>query len=99
MYEPKQDIEFTSDTIYYAASDGFQTDTSLLVVSKLEVGVDLAELIEISPIYFDFDKFDITEAAAVELDKIVEVLNDYPNITIELGAHTDCRGEDAYNLY
>lgn len=99
VYEPNQDIEFMSDTIYYAASDGFQTDTSLLVVSKLEVGVDLADLIEISPIYFDFDKFNISEASATELDKIVEVLNDYPNIKIELGSHTDCRGEDAYNLY
>ncbi len=99
VYEPNEGVEFKSDTIYYAATDGFQSDTSILVVSKLEVGVDLAELIEISPIYFDFDKFDITPAAATELDKVVAVLNDYPNIKIELGSHTDCRGEDAYNLY
>ena len=99
VYEPDKDVEYQSDTVYYAATDGFQSDTSFLVISKLEVGVDLAELIEISPIYFDFDKFEITPAAATELDKIVTVLNDYPNLKIELGSHTDCRGDDSYNLY
>jgi len=36
--------------------------------------------------------------AAVELDKIVEIMNKYPNMIIELSSFTDCRGANSYNL-
>ncbi|OQY42130.1 MAG: hypothetical protein B6242_16530 [Anaerolineaceae bacterium 4572_78] len=57
----------------------------------------LAEIIEINPIYFDFDKSNIRPDAAIELDKIVEVMNKYDSLVVELGSHTDCRGSKAYN--
>ncbi len=98
-YIPDDEIQFTSDTVFYVASDGVQSDTSFVVLSKLAVGVDLADIIEINPIYFDFDKANIRPDAAVELEKIVEVMNNYPGMVIELGSHTDCRGSDEYNLY
>ena len=98
-YIPDDEIPFTSDTVFYVASDGFQSDTSFVVLSKLAVGVNLADIIEINPIYFDFDKANIRPDAALELDKIVKVLEDYPSMVIELGSHTDCRGSDEYNLY
>jgi outer membrane protein OmpA-like peptidoglycan-associated protein len=98
-YIPDDEIPFTSDTVFYVASDGFQSDTSFVVLSKLAVGVNLADIIEINPIYFDFDKANIRSDAALELDKIVKVLEDYPTMVIELGSHTDCRGSDEYNLY
>ena len=98
-YIPDDEIPYTSDTIFYLASDGVQSDTSFVVLSKLAVGVDLADIIEINPIYFDFDKANIRPDAALELDKIVQVLNDYPGMVIELGSHTDCRGNDDYNVY
>ncbi len=56
------------------------------------------DLLVINPIYFDFDKSDIRPNAARELNKIVEILNDNPDMTIELGSHTDCRGTDNYNV-
>jgi outer membrane protein OmpA-like peptidoglycan-associated protein len=56
------------------------------------------DLIEINPIYFDFDKSDIRPDAARELDKIIAVMNVNPTMVLELGAHTDCRGTDAYNV-
>ena len=98
-YIPDDEIPYTSDTVFYVASDGVMTDTSFVVLSKLAVGVNLADIIEINPIYFDFDKANIRPDAAVELDKIVEVMSDYPGMVIELGSHTDCRGSDEYNLY
>ena len=98
-YIPDDEIPFTSDTIFYVASDGVQTDTSFVVLSKLAVGMDLADIIEINPIYFDFDKANIRPDAATELEKIVNVMKDYPGMVIELGSHTDCRGSDEYNLY
>lgn len=63
----------------------------------LEVGGDLAKLIDINPIYFDLNKFNIRPDAAVELQKIIDVMNEYPTMVIELGSHTDSRGSDAYN--
>ena len=49
-------------------------------------------------IYFDFDKSNIRPDAAIELDKIVKFMNEYPKMEIELGSHTDCRGKASYNL-
>ena len=71
-YIPDDEIPFTSDTVFYVASDGFQSDTSFVVLSKFAVGVNLADIIEINPIYFDFDKANIRPDAAIELNKIVE---------------------------
>ncbi|WP_250428617.1 OmpA family protein [Pontibacter ruber] len=48
-------------------------------------------------IYYDLDKFDIRPDAAKELDKLVRTLKDNPNITIELGSHTDSRESHRYN--
>jgi peptidoglycan-associated lipoprotein len=49
-------------------------------------------------IYYDFDKWNIREDAAIELDKLVKILNDNPTIDIEMGSHTDSRGSDTYNM-
>ncbi len=67
-------------------------------MNKIEVGEDLGKLIEINPIYFDFDKYNIRPDAAKELDKIVKIMNEYPNMEIELSSYTDCRGSSIYNL-
>jgi outer membrane protein OmpA-like peptidoglycan-associated protein/tetratricopeptide (TPR) repeat protein len=63
-----------------------------MTLGKALVGVDLAKIIEIKPIYFDLGKSKIRPDAAIELDKVVKIMNEYPNMYIELGAHTDCRG-------
>ncbi|MEM8509902.1 MAG: OmpA family protein [Bacteroidota bacterium] len=48
-------------------------------------------------IYFDFDKYTITDAAAAELNKLVAVWEKYPNMVIRIESHTDSRGPKAYN--
>ena len=58
---------------------------------------DLSELVQLNPINFDLNKFNIRPDAAKELDKIVEVMNKYPHMVVELGAHTDCRGSKKTN--
>lgn len=68
-----------------------------LTLGKIEVGTDIGKLIDINPIYFDLGKYNIRPDAAKELDKIVEVMNKYPSIVIELGAHTDCRSSYTSN--
>lgn len=56
------------------------------------------EKIDINPIFFEYDKWDITPQAIVELDKVVYVMNTFPKIKIRIESHTDSRGKDNYNL-
>jgi len=95
-YTPNS-IEFSSDTFYYAIFDGYFYDTAEVTLSKLKTGVDIATLIEISPIYFDVNKSNIRPDAAIELDKIVQIMNEYSSMIVELGSHTDCRATYSYN--
>jgi outer membrane protein OmpA-like peptidoglycan-associated protein len=64
-----------------------------LYMSEIVIG----KAIKIDNIFYDFDKFNIRPDAAVELDKLVAVLKENPTIWIELGSHTDSRGNDLYN--
>lgn len=69
-----------------------------LTIGKVEVGTDLAKMIDMKPIYFDQGKSIIRKDAAIELDKVVKAMNEYPNMYVELGAHTDCRGAAPANI-
>jgi outer membrane protein OmpA-like peptidoglycan-associated protein len=78
-----------------------QIDMNQLVnlsLGKIEVGMDIAKMIDMKPIYFDVAKSNIRPDAAIELDKIVQVMNEYPNMYVELGSHTDCRSAAAANM-
>ena len=54
--------------------------------------------IKINPIYFDFDKWNIRPDAAIELNNVVALMMKHSEMQLEIGAHTDARGSDAYNL-
>lgn len=71
-----------------------ELDLSLI---KIEQGLDLAKVFKINPIYFDVNKFNIRPDAAIELDKIIAIMNENPTLVVELGSHTDCRAPIAYN--
>jgi outer membrane protein OmpA-like peptidoglycan-associated protein len=49
-------------------------------------------------VLFGFDRADLSSAAKVNLDKLVSVLNKYPDTDIEIQGHTDNKGTDKYNL-
>jgi len=78
---------------------------------KLEVTVSLDRLedriivedgikkLKTDMIYFDFDASKIRPDAAVELNKIVAIMKDHPNMVIKIESHTDSRGPAAYNKY
>lgn len=65
------------------------TDEFITVGDKL--------LIKINPIYFDYDKSNIREDAARELQKVINVMKKYPLLIVEGGSHTDSRATDSYN--
>jgi outer membrane protein OmpA-like peptidoglycan-associated protein len=66
-------------------------------LQAVTLGGDLAKTLEIKPIYFDLGKYNIRKDAALELDKIVKVMNENPTMVIELGSHTDCRSSVQFN--
>jgi len=51
----------------------------------------------IDNIFYEFDKATLTDASTAALDQLVSLLNDNPNVTIELSAHCDYKGRDEYN--
>ncbi len=65
---------------------------------EIKVGTDLAKVLEIKTIYFDLDKSDIREDAAFELEKVLDLLKQYPALKIDIRSHTDTRQTQKYNL-
>ncbi len=53
--------------------------------------------IDLPGIMYDFGKWNLRPESLVALEELVEILNDNPNITIEIGSHTDFRGSDQAN--
>ena len=58
----------------------------------------LEKAIVLENIYYDLDKANIRADAALVLDSLVQIMNDNPEIYIELGSHTDARAPDDYNM-
>lgn len=59
--------------------------------------LDAGTRIGLRNIYYDYDKYNIREDAARDLDRLAEMMKKYPDIEIKLESHTDCRGTDEYN--
>jgi outer membrane protein OmpA-like peptidoglycan-associated protein/tetratricopeptide (TPR) repeat protein len=56
-----------------------------------------SEFIKLENIYYDFDLWNIRPEGKIELDKLVKYMKEHPELPVELGSHTDCRGSDYYN--
>jgi len=69
-------------------------DAEEIVVTKPDGNV----YIELENIYFDFNKYEITPEAGKTLDVLVELMEKYPSMDVQLGAHTDTRASATYNL-
>ncbi|WP_155186566.1 OmpA family protein [Fulvivirga lutimaris] len=80
------------DTLTQLVTD-VKFDT-LMVLEKLEID----KIFVMENIYYDLDRYEIRDDAALELDKLVTILKDNPEIKIELSSHTDDRQTDQYNL-
>ena len=66
-------------------------------IKPIAVGTDLAKVLEIPIIYFDLDKATIKKESAFQLEKIVEILNQYPDLKLDIRSHTDSRQTAKYN--
>jgi outer membrane protein OmpA-like peptidoglycan-associated protein/tetratricopeptide (TPR) repeat protein len=92
-----------------ASRIGYESNSK--AVEKSEGGVVVVEIpltpikpiiteteVILQPIYFEYDKSNITAQGAEELDKLVKVMNEHPTMVIYAKSHTDARGGDNYNL-
>jgi len=57
------------------------------------------KMLKVEPIYFVLDEYYITKISENTLAKVARIIEEYPNIIIEFGAHTDSRGSESYNLH
>jgi outer membrane protein OmpA-like peptidoglycan-associated protein/tetratricopeptide (TPR) repeat protein len=94
-----QDVEFSTDSngkvqhnIYLSLESFADAEERVKENEKGDVQVELDE------IYFDFDKSNIREDAAIVLNVLVDLMKKYPSMEVEVSAHTDARGPDQYNL-
>ncbi len=99
-------------TDYFTVRDNFSTVGKSVDRTKLtetitnvdfETEIPLERIVIEKPvvlenIYYDLDKWAIRSDAALVLDSLVTIMNDNPDIYIELGSHTDARQTDEYNL-
>jgi len=95
-------------SVHVSKAGFFATSTRLSNIGKkfsedFEVNLELDELIIEKPIlianiYYDYDKWFIREDAKPSLNNLVKVMEDNPNIVIELSSHTDSRASGRYNL-
>ncbi len=103
MLNPNTDYVFLVSKEGYLNGKGRETTKGQEKSRDFRTTVYLASIekpIEISHsnVFYDFARWDLRPEAMVSLDRLVETLNDNPNITIELMSHTDSRDTEAFNL-
>lgn len=91
---------FTKEVSVVIPDENGSTDLPIALetsVKKVKVGDDLAKFLEIPIIYFDLDKSNIRPDAAIELSKVLDVLQQSPKMKIDIRSHTDSRASTKYN--
>ncbi len=71
---------------------------NIMKIDSLTEPLKKGTVIVLEHIYYDFNDYSIKAGAARELDRLAELMHQYPGMEIELIAHTDARGTEAYNL-
>jgi len=109
----KMDLAENTDYVFNATMEGYLSNSTRFStkgiakdpanpVQTFEIEIVLDKIfrnreIVLENIYYDYDKWDIRPDAEPTLNRLAEVLRQNPAIRIQLGSHTDCRGNDGYN--
>lgn len=84
---------FYSDNFVVEKKSGYKEYDKIVELEKVKVGA----VITLKNVFFDFDKSDLKNESVTELNRVIKLLNDYPDIKIQLEGHTDSYGSDEYN--
>ncbi|MFC2086736.1 OmpA family protein, partial [Bacteroidota bacterium] len=79
--------------------EDFNRDSISLISNLSPKTVSLGIHLVVKSIYFNFDKFDLTRDARIELEKLLVVMKKFPELLIEIVGHTDSWGSYEYNLW
>lgn len=102
----EQEVKPKTNYIFLGTCKGYLNHKEELFVDTTSVSKEytlqfpLASIenpVLIRNIFYEFDSATLQESSCLALDSLVELLNENPNITIELAAHCDFRGADRYN--
>ncbi len=93
--EEKQRLEILENNYHKTLHSNL--NMSRLEKNRIDESKDLSKILNLEPIYFDFDKVTIRTDAKSELDKIVKIMLENPAIIVEANAHTDSWGSASYN--
>jgi outer membrane protein OmpA-like peptidoglycan-associated protein/tetratricopeptide (TPR) repeat protein len=85
---------FTTKNIELGENEDVVTINVEIVLERIFMNREIV----LSDIYYDLDKDDIREDAKPTLDRLIKIMEDNPDVRIQLSSHTDCRAEDDYNL-
>ncbi len=84
---------------YFSNTERFRiTKGNDIVKDILTQKIVIGKAIKVENIYFDPSKFEVRDDAKPELDKLVTLMKDNPDIIIELSSHSDCKGPAPQNL-
>ena len=102
-------VDCNKDFVIQASKDGYESNSFPVAKSKggkANISATLQPInaivteteVTLKPIFFEFNKSNITQDAAFELNKLVEAMKSNPAMVIMVKAHTDNKGSDAYNM-
>ena len=82
-----------SENIDLTGLDDYAEITKDLFLSQMEVG----DTVRLNNIFFEYDKSELLETSVYELERLFSIMNENPQIVIQIAGHTDNMGTDAYN--
>lgn len=88
-------INYYDSRLIWAKNDECKVDKILTLAMQKRTD---SEFIKLENIYYDFDLWNLRPEGKLELDKLVRYMQQHPDLTVELGSHTDSRGSDSYNV-
>ncbi|PKP27082.1 MAG: cell envelope biogenesis protein OmpA [Bacteroidetes bacterium HGW-Bacteroidetes-2] len=101
------EVECDKNITVQAAIDGYESNATKVSTADKNVTAQLMlrpieeliveDKVVLNPILFDYDKHNIKPIAALELDKLVQLMKKSPTMVIKVQSHTDTQGTDTYN--
>jgi len=101
--DKKANLTFVDIETVTTNNSEVSNETDSKVPNKTDAAMDIDQIsattsfIKIAPIYFEFDKWSISDLELQQLDKVVQIMKNNPAIIVEAGAHTDSKNREAYN--
>jgi len=74
----------------YSKKSGYDLDFGIIKLTREEI--------EIPNIYYEFNKWELNSECKKELDKLINILKETPDVSVVINSHTDEKGSDEYNL-